>query len=151
MKRVIASVLILAAILLLPGCSNRGTRPYRDLAVSDIVSAEVLLQPPDKTLKIEDIGVLVELLRDVAIYEIDNTYSEYAGQAVTFNLTMSDVTKTIITEYNPFIIIDGAGYRAESDPCTALSTYANGLLDSADTLVAVSYTHLISACQTGRR
>ena len=33
-----------------------------------------------------------------------------------------------ITDYNPFIIINGTGYKAKYEPCERLNNYANKLL-----------------------
>ena len=109
MKKLTAWVFILACTLGLVGCSSAGTKPYQNLTATDISSATVLLQPPDKTLQVEEPDRLIELLQDVVIYEEDNSYTEYAGQAVTFQLTMSDGTQTDVTAYSPFLIIDGTG------------------------------------------
>ncbi len=85
MKKRTAWVFVLACILGLVGCSGAGTKPYQDLTAADISSATVLLQPPDQTLQVEEPDRLVALLQDVVIYEEDDSYTEYAGQAVTFN------------------------------------------------------------------
>ncbi len=137
MKKLTAWVFILACILGLVGCSSAGTKPYQNLTATDISSATVLLQPPDKTLQVEEPDRLIELLQDVVIYEEDDSYTENAGQAVTIQLTMSDGTQTSITAYNPFLIIDGIGYRTEYEPCEALNRYANELLDSGDAVVVL--------------
>ena len=132
MKKLTAWALALAGILGLMGCSSAGTKPYQDLTAEEILSATVQLQPPDKTLQVEELDRLVELLRDVVIYEEDDSYTEYGGQAVTVQLTMRDGTQTRITEYSPFLIIDGTGYRTEYEPCEALNRYANELLGSEE-------------------
>ena len=137
MKKRAAWAFALVFILGLAGCSGAGTKPYQDLTAADIASATVFLQPPDQTLQVEDTDRLAALLQDVVIYEEDNSYTEYAGQAVTIQLTMSDGTQTSITAYNPFLIIDGIGYRTEYEPCEALNRYANELLDSADAVVVL--------------
>ena len=137
-------VFALTGILGLVSCSSAGTKPYQDLATTDISSATVLLQPPDKTLQVEEPDRLIALLRDVVIYEEDNSYTEYAGQAVTIQLTMSDGTQTSITEYNPFLIIDGIGYRTEYEPCEELNRYANELLDSGDAVVVLEEPPVLS-------
>lgn len=137
MKKLTAWVFILACTLGLVGCSSAGTKPYQNLTATDISSATVLLQPPDKTLQVEEPDRLIELLQDVVIYEEDDSYTENAGQAVTIQLTMSDGTQTSITAYNPFLIIDGIGYRTEYEPCEALNRYANELLDSGDAVVVL--------------
>ena len=70
----------------------------------------------------------VTYLKDVVIYNEDNSYTEYNGQGVTFTLTMTDGTQISIMAYNPFIVIDGVGYKTKYEPCEALSNYANRLL-----------------------
>lgn len=135
MKRLAAWVLAIAGILGLAGCSSTGTKLYQDLTTEEISSATVLLQPPDKTVQVEKLDKLVALLQDLVIYEEDNSYTEYAGQAVTIQLIMSDGSRTSITEYNPFLIIDGVGYQAEYEACEALNRYANELLHSEDAVV----------------
>ena len=137
MKRLTAWVLTLVGILGLVGCSSTGTKPYQDLTTEEILSAAVRLQPPDKTFQVEKLDDLTARLQDLIIYEEDNSYTDYAGQAVTIQLTMSDGTQTSITAYNPFLIIDGVGYRTEYEPCEALNGYANELLDSEDAVVVL--------------
>ena len=66
-------------------------------------------------------------MNDVVIYQQDNSYTEYAGQAAAFTLTMTDGTQTEITAYSPFLVIDGVGYKTKHEPCEALSRYANEL------------------------
>lgn len=107
-----------------------GKKPYKNLDAAQIASAKVQLTPPDKTVEIEDISELVGYLNDVVIYNQDNSYTEYVGQGVTFTLIMTDGTQTEITAYNPFLIIDGVGYKTKYEPCQALNSYANELLNS---------------------
>jgi len=105
-----------------------GKRPYKSLCSADIASATVSLYPPDKTIQITDIDELVELLNDVVVYRKDNSYREYAGQAVVFNLDMYDGSQLEITAYNPFVVINGTGYITKYEPCEKLNSYANELL-----------------------
>ena len=139
MKKLTAWVLALAGVLGLAGCSGpgAGTNPYQGLTTEEISAAAVQLQPPDKTLLVEELDQLVALLQELVIYEEDPSYTEYAGQAVTVQLTMSDGTQTSVTEYAPFLIIDGVGYRTEYEPCEALNRYANELLNSEDAVVVL--------------
>ena len=112
--------LIIAVVLLSAFC---GRKPYKDLQPSDIVLAAVSLDMPDKTIKITEIKELAEYLSKVVIYKEDNSYTEYAGQGVTFTLTMADGTEEEITECSPFAIINGKGYRAKHEPCEKLNSY----------------------------
>ena len=41
---------------------------------------------------------------------------------------MTDGTQTSIMAYNPFLVIDGVGYKTEYGPCEKLNDYANKLL-----------------------
>ena len=126
MAPVCSLLLFTAAALLLA----MGKRPYKNLDAAQIASAKVRLSPPDKTVEIEDVSELACRLNDVVIYHQDNSYTEYAGQAAAFTLTMTDGTQTEITAYSPFLVIDGVGYKTKHEPCEALSRYANELLSS---------------------
>ncbi|WP_419012530.1 hypothetical protein [Dysosmobacter sp.] len=118
---VLAVLLALAAGLLF-----WGRRPFRGLEAADIASASVTLRPPDVTLELNgaEIEALAELLGDLRITWPDQSYTEYAGQAVQFTVTFADGTETEVTDYNPFLIIDGTAYA----PCEALNRFANELL-----------------------
>ncbi len=109
-------------------------KPFENLNASDIASATVQLTPPDKTIQIVETEELAALLRDVTIYEKDNSYRDYCGRAATFSLTLKDGSCTKIMEYNPFLVIDGVGYRTEYEPCEALNQYANELLNDEDSI-----------------
>ena len=43
---------------------------------------------------------------------------------------MTDGTQTEVMAYNPFLVIDGIGYKTKYEPCEALNSYANQLLNS---------------------
>lgn len=120
----------IAAIIVLIAISTKivGKKPFKDLVETDIVSATVNLSPPDKTIAISELEELVSYLNDVVIYSEDNSYTEYDGQGVTFTIIMTDGTQTDVTAYNPFLLIDNVGYKTKYEPCKALSTYANQLL-----------------------
>lgn len=126
----IVLICILSVVVIIIGFAVAGGRkPYKDLDSSQIVSAVVRLIPPDETIQITEITELANLLKDVVIYNEDNSYTEYCGQGVTFTLTMTDGTQTSIMAYNPFLVIDGVGYKTKYEPCEALSHYANMLLE----------------------
>ena len=122
--------MVLLCIVVMVFLFTMGKKPYKNLDAAQIASAKVQLTPPDKTVEIEDISELVGYLNDVVIYNQDNSYTEYVGQGVTFTLIMTDGTQTEITAYNPFLIIDGVGYKTKYEPCQALNSYANELLNS---------------------
>jgi hypothetical protein len=105
-----------------------GKKPFKNLSATNVESATVLLIPPNETIKITDIEEMTGYLRDVVIYNEDNSYTEYSGQGVIFTLAMTDGTQVEVEAYNTFIIIDGVGYKCKYEPCKALSNYANRLL-----------------------
>lgn len=127
---IIIACIVLLCIVVVVFLFTRGKKPYKNLDAMQIVSAKVMLAPPGKTVEIEDIPELVDYLNDVVIYNEDNSYTEYAGQAVVFTLTMADGTQTEIMAYNPFLVIDDVGYKTKYEPCEALNSYANELLNS---------------------
>lgn len=112
-----------------------GRKPFKNLEPSEVLSATVQLIPPEKTIQITKTEDLTKILNAVVLYKKDNSYTKYAGQAVTFALTMADGTQTEIMAYNPFLVIDGVGYRTKYEPCEALNNYANKLLHENDSLV----------------
>lgn len=90
------------------------------------------MRPPYQEFSITDGQVtaeLVDLLNDVTIYEEDNSFEDYSGQWVEFELTMTDGSSKIVVAYNPFIIIDGIGYKTEYEPCEKLNAFGNSLTD----------------------
>lgn len=123
--------LVLAIVIVCLYAGVFGKRPFKDLTGADIDFAVVELMPPDVSLDIPDTEKLAELLRSVVIYGEDDSYKDYAGQAAVFTLSMRDGTVVEITEYAPFVIIDGVGYKAEYEPCQALNSYANALLSQS--------------------
>ncbi len=120
--------ILLAAAVVIGFAIFDGKKPYKDLDATQIASVTVHLTPPDTTVQIIDIEEFVAYLKDVVIYNQDNSYTEYNGQGVTFTLTMADGTQINIMAYNPFLVIDGVSYKTKYGPCEALSNYANMLL-----------------------
>lgn len=123
----IAGLIIVAAIAVIV-FNSIGKKPFKNLTVNDIYSANVRLTPPDETVEIADIQKLVDTLREVVIYERDDSYMDYAGQSVVYTLKMKDSSEMVIGEYNPFIIINGLGYKTKYEPCEELNRMANELL-----------------------
>ena len=84
-----AALCALAAAALSLSAGGAGRRPFRDLEPSSIASATVTPSPPDQTLLLQDLGELTDYLREAIIYEEDNSYPDYAGQAGTFTLFLT--------------------------------------------------------------
>ena len=130
---IISLICILAAVvIMIVFAAAGGRKPYKNLDAAQVISAAVQLSPPDTTIQITEIKELVDLLKDVVIYNKDNSYTEYDGQGVTFALVMADGTQTSIMAYAPFLVIDGVGYKTKYEPCEALNQYANMLLERTE-------------------
>lgn len=128
-KRFIMIIICVAAVICIVGIHFIGRKPFKRMKSSDIVSATVLLEPPNETITITDVSELVADLNDVVIYNRNQSYHNYVGQGVTFTLTMTDGAQMKVMAYNPFIVINGTGYKTKYAPCERLSRYANRLLD----------------------
>lgn len=129
-KKAVIAMAVVIVVLTAGVIISRGKMPYKDLKASDIVSVAVYLSPPDETVQITNAEELVSYLNEIVIYNEDNAYTHYCGQAVMFTLTMADGSQEEITAYNPFVIINGIGYKTKYEPCEQLSRYANKLLNA---------------------
>lgn len=131
MKKRYFIILVIACLLaLVLVMSFHSTRPFQNLTVSEISKVSVQLLPPDTTLELDDADIeeLVSILHTVIIYNKDNSYGDYNGQAVIYTITKTDGTQTVVQAYNPFLIIDGAGYKAKYEPCEKLSQLGNKIM-----------------------
>jgi hypothetical protein len=127
LTRVLVAVIFMVGMFI--GKSFLGTKPFRNLAVSEISGISVKLSPPDVIFELTDseIEELVEILHTVIIYNEDNFYNDYVGQGVIFTIIKTDGTQMKATAYNPFFIIDAVGYRTKYEPCEKLNSWANEL------------------------
>ena len=107
--------------------SSRENKPFKNLDY--LKQVKVLLTPPGEEVEITDKKELANYLKDLVIYQPDNSYKDYVGQGVVFTIIMNDGSETEILEYNPFLVIDGVGYKTKYEPCEALNNYANSLLE----------------------
>ena len=131
-KKAIFTAAVIIAVLTAGVMISRGKAPYKNLKAANIVSAAVYLSPPNKTVQITDAEIeeLVSYLNEIVIYNEDNAYTHYCGQTVMFTLTMADGSQEKITAFNPFVIINGIGYKTKYEPCEQLSRDANKLLNA---------------------
>ena len=131
-KKAVIAMAVVIVVLTAGVIISRGKMPYKDLKASDIASVAVYLSPPNKTVQITDAEIeeLVSYLNEIVIYNEDNAYTDYCGQTVMFTLTMADGSQEEITAFNPFVIINGIGYKTKYEPCEQLSRYANKLLNA---------------------
>ena len=130
MKNKKYAVIVSVIILLVLAAVMMGKRPFRSLKAEQIASMTVTLTPPDVTIELEpeQIQQAAMLISQIVTYQKDQSYTDYAGQGVMFTITMTDGTKHSIMGYNPFVVIDGVGYRTKQEPCEQLNLFANELL-----------------------
>ena len=117
-------------LVLLPALTFAvGYRPFRNLEAADIQSASVELLPPDVTFPLDrdEIAILASLLREIRVTRRDDSYTKYGGQMVRFTLTLTNGSTTAATACNPFLILDGQGWRTAYEPCEALNAFGNRL------------------------
>lgn len=128
-KLISISIIIVLISIILIGKSLTGSHPYKNLTVEEVSSVTVELYPPNTKAELDsqEIEDLVEILHKVVIYKEDNSYTEYAGQGVLFEITKTDGTITRIIAYNPFVIIDGVGYKTKYEPCEQLNWLGNNI------------------------
>lgn len=129
--RVLILIAVMLIVVLMLGWYLAGRRPFRNLKAEEIASASMEIMPPDQEVVVEDLDELVSHLQQLVIYRRDQSYSEYAGQAVVITLEMKDGSRMEIVEYNPFVIIDGVGYRCKYEPSEQFNRYANQLMREA--------------------
>ena len=132
-KKLIIFVGCFAAVLFACVLCKRyliGDSPLKSLRLEEIEAVEVELLPPDQTVRltVEQIETLLPLLRDVVTFERDDSYRDYAGQAVIYTISKKDGTTVRVMAYNPFIVLDGVGYQCKYGPCEALNRFANNLI-----------------------
>lgn len=128
---IIVSLLVIAIIGILLAARFVGVRPFKEISEDEIARVSVELLPPGEVLELSesDISALVEILRTVTIYRKDDSYGEYNGQAVIYTITRTDGSETIINNCNPFLIVDGVGYRTKYGPSEELSRLGNEILE----------------------
>ncbi|WMJ88214.1 hypothetical protein [Anaerocolumna sp. MB42-C2] len=107
-------------------------QPFKDLTTNEISEVTVKLMPPDITFDLTDadIAELVKIVNSCVIYMKDNSYTDYVGQAVHYTINKKDGTTIEITAYNPFLIIDGVGYKTKYGPCEELNSLGNKILNT---------------------
>lgn len=132
-KKLIIMIGCFAVVLMAFALCKRyfiGDKPLKSLNLEEIAAVEVELLPPDRSVRLtaEQIEALLPLLRGVVTFERDDTYRDYCGQAVIFTISKQDGTAVRVMAYNPFIVLDGAGYRCKYSPCEALNQFANDLI-----------------------
>lgn len=134
-KKSMLFYIILAVIIIIFFIINQNKlseKPFKDISVDDVESVTVTLIPPNALyeLNYEEIEELIEILHSVEIYNKDNSYEDYTGQNIIFSIVKSNNTTIKIMAYNPFIVIDGTGYKTKYKPCERLNSLGNRIRNS---------------------
>ena len=66
-------------------------------------------------------------MHKVVIYSEDDTYSGDNGQTVVVKITRTDGTMIEIIAFNPWLIINGVGYKTKYKPCEQLNRLGNNI------------------------
>ncbi len=120
-------IIVIIIIALFISKAFKGNKPFDKLSFSDISKVSVELFPPNKTYNLneDEITEFVSLLKTVVVYNKDNSYQDYCGQTVIFNITKKDGATLSVTPFGKFMIIDGIGYRTKESPSYNLHKFAN--------------------------
>ena len=112
------------------GKENQNT-PFLKLRAEDIDKVTVGIYPPGTVTELSEkqIEELLTLLNRNVTYDRDDSYTQYEGQAVVYTIEKKDGTTTKVNAFNPFLVIDGVGYRTEYESCNELSAFGNRIAE----------------------
>jgi len=129
---IVAIFSIMCIAIVVAFLNGIGQKPFENLKKEEIKEVTLELYPPNTktTLKENEIEKLVEILQNVVIYNEDNTYGQNNGQIVIYKIIKMDDTVIEIQAYNPFLVIDGIGYKTKYEPCEELSNLGNKIGDT---------------------
>lgn len=110
--------------------ANQALDGIKAISADDIDAVTLSAYPPEKTVELsrDQIDKMLSLLEDITLYEADNSYNEYGGQWVQFDISLNNGEKISLAVFNPFFIINRNGYRAEYESCQALNVFANSII-----------------------
>ena len=77
-KLILALTIIILTVLAIFGLYPfLGKKPFANINEADISSASVQLMPPNKTIQITQLSKLADVLKDIVIYNKDDSYKEW--------------------------------------------------------------------------
>jgi len=129
---IIAVIVLILGILTVITFSTFGKKPFAKLSADEIVSAELFIIPPEKTIYLtgkEKIAELTDILNQLVIYREDNSGREYAGQLVQVTIKLKNGETHTIGAYNPLLFMNGKCYRTKYEPCHKLNAFGNRILN----------------------
>ena len=137
-KKIGICIVVVAAVAILVAAglevyTKHVTRRLYDLVYEDIASVKVVANPPGKEAQLgeEEVQELLGILDMVKVYKKDNSYGEYSGQWVEFEITRTDGRVLEVAAIAPFLVIDGSGYQGNYEACQRMNGLANRVIDAA--------------------
>mgnify|MGYP000492097933 CR=1 FL=1 len=132
-KLIIVIFILILGILAFMLFNTFGRKPFAKLSADEIVSAELFIIPPDKTVSItdkEDIYKLTDILNEITVYREDNSGREYVGQLVQVTIELENGETHAIGAYGSFLFLNGKCYRTKYEPSEKLNAFGNGILNA---------------------
>ena len=105
----------------------------QDLVYEEVSAVKVVVNPPGKEVQLsaDEVQELLAILDTVKVYKKDNSYGEYSGQWVEFDITRTDGKVIEVAAIAPLFVIDGIGYQGNYEACQRMSGLANRVIDAA--------------------
>lgn len=130
-KRGLLYIMIIIALFMLG--SSQGKWPFKDLTREDIVSAAVVVSPPDKSLEIKDefqLNYLVDALNSVVIYKEVSMEGMVSRPLVQFTLKLKNGNTVKVEPAGAQIIVNDTGYKAKQESSLELFTLGTRLVSN---------------------
>lgn len=114
----------------------------REMSIADIGEVALSAHPPGITIQLYDerITEMLTLLKNVSLYEEDNSYSEYGGRWVNFEIKLNTGKEISLATLGSFFVIDRVGYKADYDACQALNMFADSVLSQDNSQESLQYS-----------
>ncbi len=137
-KKIGICIVVVAAVAILVAAglevyTKHVTRRLYDLVYENIAAVSVAAYPPGKEARLgaDEVQELLEILDTVKVYKKDNSYGEYSGQWVEFDIMRTDGKVMEVAAFAPFIVIDGIGYQGNYEACQWMNGLANRVIEAA--------------------
>jgi len=129
-ERIIVYTVLALVLLALIGCTvayyyeRQPKTPYSELTASEVEGITLIYGIHSYELSEGEIAELIPLIQKLVIYERDDSWREYDGCSFTdIEVRKKDGVAFTLHFMNPFILIDGKGYRCEYKPCDNAGRY----------------------------
>ncbi|WP_317854859.1 hypothetical protein [Chakrabartyella piscis] len=130
-KKMIATIAILFAIVLILIVKPWTSKPYEDTTVEDIVSVTVKLNSGTSSVDLEEHQIvgLLDLLQQLPLYHRMMPVPSSGGIS-GYSIIMVDKTEIDIVPAGEWISINGIRYKTEYDLSEQIDQFAHNILDT---------------------